>query len=52
MLKLWDLSSGDVLATFYGEAPFTSAVLSRPMPGVVAGDSLGRIHILAIENLE
>ena len=46
-LKLWNLYSGSVVTTFYGDAPYC-CVNAPDASRVVAGDALGRLHILSI----
>jgi len=47
-LKLWDLTSGEALATFTGEAPMLAIQVTLDGKIAIAGDSMGRIHILDI----
>ena len=45
-LRLWSVERGDLLATFRGDAPYCCVSAARTGPLVVAGDTLGRLHIL------
>lgn len=49
-LKLWDFEKGTVLATFTGEAPFRCCAVGRDGRTIVAGDEIGRLHVLEICN--
>jgi WD40 repeat protein len=49
-LRLWDLETGRILAEFSGEGSIMAIALSRDGQRMVAGDSLGRVHLLALEN--
>jgi WD40 repeat protein len=46
-LKLWNLDTGSVVTTFYGDAPYC-CVYAADARRVVAGDAMGRLHILTI----
>ncbi|MDT9179357.1 MAG: WD40 repeat domain-containing protein, partial [Limnospira sp. PMC 1291.21] len=50
-LKLWDLATGGVLATFTGEAPMISCAVADDGVTVVAGDSFGGVNFLRLEGL-
>jgi WD40 repeat protein len=45
-LRLWSVERGTLLATFRGDAPYCCASAARSGAPVVAGDALGRLHIL------
>ena len=45
-LRLWSIERGALLATFRGDAPYCCASAARSGALVVAGDALGRLHIL------
>lgn len=47
-MKLWDFEKGDVIATFTGEAPFRCCAASKDGRTIVAGDEIGRLHLLKI----
>jgi hypothetical protein len=47
-LKLWDLESGAVLATFTCDAAALSCAFIDDQK-LVAGDTLGRVHFLCFE---
>jgi WD40 repeat protein len=51
-LRLWDLESGRTIASFYGDAAFRSCSVGPDARTVVAGDTLGRLHILWLEGCE
>lgn len=48
-LRLWDLTSGELLAAFSGDDEFESCAVSPDDSLLVIGTSSGRIHRLAIE---
>jgi len=50
-LKLWDLETGNVLATFIGDADMLSCAIAPDGVTVVAGDSVGRVYFLRWEGL-
>jgi WD40 repeat protein len=54
-LRVWDLESGRVIATFYGEGPLLACDIV-PASGrsggsllIVAGGTSGRVHFLQLE---
>ncbi len=50
-LKLWDLASGECLATFTADAPIPACALAPDDRTLVAGDSTGRVHFLRLEGI-
>lgn len=48
-LRLWDIASGALVATFRGDAPYCCVTAAGAHGLVVAGDTLGRLHILEAE---
>jgi WD40 repeat protein len=50
-LKVWDLSSGQVIATFSGEGSLDACAIA-PDGRIVAGGTSGRVHILRLEGTE
>jgi len=48
-VSLWDLSQRTLLASFTGEGIFTSCAISVDGKTIVAGDELGRVHLLSLE---
>jgi WD40 repeat protein len=50
-LKLWDLASGECLATFTADAPIPTCALAPDECTLVAGDSTGRVHFLRLEGV-
>ncbi|EKD10831.1 WD-40 repeat protein [Arthrospira platensis C1] len=50
-LKLWDLETGEVLATFTGEGAMESCAIAPDGVTVVAGDGSGRVYFLRLEGL-
>ena len=51
-LKLWDLKSGQILASFTGESGMLACAVSLDGRTIVAGDTSGRVHFLRLEGLE
>jgi WD40 repeat protein len=51
-LRLWDLESGNTIARFYGDAAFRSCRVAPDARTIVAGDSLGCVHFLRLEERE
>jgi WD40 repeat protein len=49
-IQLWDLSGGGQLARLDLDAPCTALAVAPDGHTIVAGDSLGRIHFLQIED--
>ena len=49
MVKLWDLASGEVLSTFYDDAPLRCVSPTTHDCGVVVGNALGRVYMLTVE---
>jgi WD40 repeat protein len=47
-LKVWDLERGALQTTFYGDAPYCCVTADPSAAHVVAGDTLGRLHILRL----
>jgi WD40 repeat protein len=48
-LKVWDLETGKVVAAFTADAPLLSCAVGPDGRGIVAGDGLGRVHFLSLE---
>jgi len=51
-LKVWELESGETMATFTGEAEIRACAVGPDGVTFVAGDGLGRVHFLRLENLD
>jgi WD40 repeat protein len=49
-VRIWDLTTGSNVATFTGDSYMSCCALTFDDRGVVAGDTLGRIHVLRLEN--
>ena len=47
-LRLWDLESGDEIATFTGESGMHSCAVTSDGRRIVVGDALGRVHFLRL----
>ncbi len=47
-LRLWDLESGAELAAFHADAAIQCCAVAADGRRIVAGDGLGRIHVLDI----
>ncbi|TVU52285.1 MAG: hypothetical protein EA414_18185, partial [Arthrospira sp. PLM2.Bin9] len=50
-LKLWDLATGEEIASFTAEAEFEACAVAPDGVTVVAGDESGRVHFLRLEGL-
>ncbi len=48
-LRLWDLEDGAELAAFHAGAVIQCCAVSQDGKHTVAGDALGRIHVLDIQ---
>jgi WD40 repeat protein len=48
-VKVWDLASGEVIASFHGESGFMTCTYASLGKVVVAGDSMGRVYFLRLE---
>jgi WD40 repeat protein len=51
-LKVWDLDSGEVLMTFWADAPVWACAVTPDGVTIVAGDQLGHVHFLRTEQGE
>jgi WD40 repeat protein len=51
-LKVWDLSSGQVVASFYGNSAIRRCVVARDGRTIVAGEESGQVHFLRLENVK
>jgi WD40 repeat protein len=47
-LRVWDLESGEEIATFTGEAHMTSCAITPDGQTIIAGDRKGRVHFLQL----
>jgi WD40 repeat protein len=45
-IKLWDLSNGRCVDTYYGDAPFLSLAMASEAPEVAAADTSGAVTLL------
>jgi WD40 repeat protein len=50
-VKVWNLSTGQSVATFTGELAMRSCVVGRDGRTLAARDSLGRVHFLQLEEV-
>ncbi len=48
-MKLWDLETGEVLATFTCDAAAYCCAFSEALKLIVAGDQGGHLHFLRLE---
>ncbi|MEB3831840.1 WD40 repeat domain-containing protein, partial [Phormidium sp. CCY1219] len=51
-LKLWDLATGEVVASFSGESALFCCAVAPDGVTVVAGDRLGGVHFVGLEGIE
>ncbi|CAD6492343.1 MAG: WD domain, G-beta repeat [Candidatus Argoarchaeum ethanivorans] len=47
-LKVWDIGSGEVIASFNEDGPLHSCVISPNGRTIVAGDASGAVHFLRL----
>ncbi|AMW28288.1 hypothetical protein H6G58_09345 [Arthrospira platensis FACHB-971] len=50
-VKLWDLATGEMLATFTGDGAIASCAVAADGVTVVGGDWLGRVYFLRLHGL-
>jgi WD40 repeat protein len=50
-LRGWDLVTGELRAVFVGDGSFRCFVVAPDARTIVAGDELGRVHFLRLENV-
>lgn len=48
-LKIWDMEEWAVIASFTGDSDFLSCAVARDGVAIVAGDTMGKVHILRLE---
>jgi hypothetical protein len=48
-VKVWDLETGEVLATFTGDGAAHCCAYVDALKLIVAGDASGRVHFLSLE---
>jgi WD40 repeat protein len=51
-LKVWDLITGGVVATFAADYPLRCCASSPRAKTLVAGDTSGRVHFLRLEGID
>jgi WD40 repeat protein len=51
-LKLWNLETGEVIASFTGESPIICCAVAPDGVTIVAGEESGRLHFLRLEGIE
>jgi WD40 repeat protein len=51
-VRVWDLASGRLLATFTADASVEAIAAALAKSALVAGDDAGRVHLLRLEGLE
>ena len=47
-LRVWDLESGEEIATFTGESAILSCAFARDGRTIIAGEESGRVHFLRL----
>ncbi|MEG4924635.1 hypothetical protein Q5690_29840, partial [Microcoleus sp. F10-D1] len=50
-VKIWDLLSGNEVASFSGDGGFACCAIAPDGVTVVAGDRSGRVHFLRLEGV-
>ena len=48
ILRVWDIESGQILASFSGDAPLRACAISPDGRTIVAGDASGMVHFLRL----
>ena len=51
-LKIWDLFTGEEIASFSGDSGFNCCAILADGVTVVAGDRSGRVHFLRLEGVK
>jgi hypothetical protein len=51
-IRLWNLGTAQVIASFTADAPIRTCAISGSLGIIIAGDDLGRTHLLRIEMVE
>ena len=51
-LRLWDLESGKEIVTFTGESDMRSCAVTSDGQTIIAGDELGRVHLLQLVEVD
>ncbi len=51
-LKVWDLQTGQAIASFTGESGIRACAVAPDGVTIVAGEQLGRVHILRLEGCD
>lgn len=51
-LKVWNSSSGEVIASFTGEGELLCCAVAPDGVTIVAGERTGRVHFLRLEGME
>ena len=49
-VKVWNLETGEEIATFIGDGNFLSCAVTPNGLTIVAGNAAGRVHFLKLEN--
>jgi WD40 repeat protein len=49
MVKVFDLSDGRIIASFYGDTPFSTCDVTPDGQYIIAGERTGRLHLLRLE---
>lgn len=52
MLRLWNLADGKTLASFCGDSVIHCCAVALDKRTIVAGDALGQLHFLRLENVK
>ncbi|MEG4854677.1 WD40 repeat domain-containing protein [Microcoleus sp. B5-D4] len=51
-LKVWDLTTGNIIASFMSDNPIASCAIAPDGVTIVAGDESGRVYFLRLEGME
>ena len=50
-LKVWDLESGELVASFYGNGALNTGAVAPDGVTIVTGEASGRLHFLRLEGV-
>ncbi|GAB1538581.1 hypothetical protein NUACC21_12430 [Scytonema sp. NUACC21] len=51
-IKIWELATAKERVTFIGEGSISCCAIAPDNTTIIAGDSLGKVHFLRLENIE
>jgi WD40 repeat protein len=51
-LKVWDIETGKIITSFNGDRDILTCAVSSDGLTIVAGDRIGRVHMLRLEGAD